>query len=392
MKSNCLTLRAVLCLALVAMLGSPAFGKDPNLAPVKNEAGQVVAFEVQNVPSESLAALAQQVSRDDSAQETLQVFVAGEDRSKVPAMAGKLELGKETIRFVPTFKPRAGMTYTMVFRPLAGKEVVQEIRVPAAESSEPTRVAHVYPSAKVLPENQLKFYLHFSAPMSKGEAYANLALIDEETGKKVVDPFLEIGEELWDPTGTRLTLLIDPGRIKKGVKPREDLGTVLTAGKSYRLVIGANWKDAAGHKLTSSFEKSFTASPAREQGMDLKSWKIQPPAAGSTQSLVVDFPMALDHALLERTLAVEDHLGNLIEGKVAISQDEQRWEFKPSSAWLPGKYHLAIDTVLEDLAGNHVGEAFEVDRLTPIEKKVDVRLVRIPLVISADAPFPPKAK
>jgi len=392
MKSSCFTLRAVACLALVAMLGSPAFGKEPKLVPVKNDAGQVVAFEVQDVSRESLAALAQQISSNDDAQKTLQVFVAGEDRSKVPAMAGKLKLGKDAIRFVPTFKPRAGMAYTLVFHPMAGKEIVQEIRVPAAESSEPTRVAHVYPSAKVLPENQLKFYLHFSAPMSKGEAYATLALFDEETGKKVVDPFLEIGEELWDPTGTRLTLLIDPGRIKKGVKPREDLGTVLTAGKSYRLVIGADWKDAAGHKLTSSFEKSFTASPAREQGMDLKAWKIQPPAAGSTQSLVVDFPQALDHALLERTLTVEDHRGNLIEGKVVISQEEQRWEFKPASAWLPGKYHLAIDTVLEDLAGNHIGEAFEVDRLTPIEKKVDVRLVRIPLAISADAPFPPKAK
>lgn len=392
MKSSCFTLLALLGVALLAMPGSIALAKEPSLVAVKNEAGQVIAFEVQDVPRESLAALAQQISRDDGAQKTLQVFVAGEDRAKVPAVAGKLELEKESIRFVPTFKPRAGMAYTLVFRPVAGAEVVQEICIPAAGSSEPARVAHIYPSAKVLPENQLKFYLHFSAPMSKGEAYANLSLIDEETGKKVVDPFLEIGEELWDPTGTRLTLLIDPGRIKKGVKPREDLGTVLTAGKIYRLVIGADWKDAAGHKLSSPVEKTFTAGPAREQGMDLKAWKIQPPAAGITQPLVVDFPQALDHALLERTLTVEDHRGNVIEGKVSISQDEQRWEFTPASAWLPGKYQLAVDTVLEDLAGNHIGEAFEVDRLTPIEKKIDVHLVRIPFVISADAPFPPKAK
>lgn len=392
MKSSCITWLALLGIALLAMPGSIAVAKEPSLVAVKNEAGQVIAFEVQGVPRESLAALAQQISRDDGAQKTLQVFVAGEDRAKVPAVAGKLELEKESIRFVPTFKPRAGMAYTLVFRPVAGTEVVQEIRIPAAGSSEPAHVAHIYPSAKVIPENQLKFYLHFSAPMSKGEAYANLSLIDEETGKKVVDPFLEIGEELWDPTGTRLTLLIDPGRIKKGVKPREDLGTVLTAGKSYRLVVGADWKDAAGHKLSSPFEKTFTAGPAREQGMDLKAWKIQPPAAGIAQPLIVDFPQALDHALLERALTVEDHRGNVIEGKVSISRDEHRWEFKPASAWLPGKYQLAVDTVLEDLAGNHIGEAFEVDRVTPIEKKIDVRLVRIPFVISADAPFPPKAK
>ena len=29
-------------------------------------------------------------------------------------------------------------------------------------------------------------------------------------------PFLEIDEELWDPAMMRLTLFIDPGRIKRG--------------------------------------------------------------------------------------------------------------------------------------------------------------------------------
>ncbi len=51
-----------------------------------------------------------------------------------------------------------------------------------------------------------------------------------EKGRKLDVPFLEVGEELWDPTGTRLTLLLDPGRIKRGLKPREDLGPILEAG------------------------------------------------------------------------------------------------------------------------------------------------------------------
>ena len=51
----------------------------------------------------------------------------------------------------------------------------------------PTVVEAVYPTAERLPENQLKFYLHFSAPMSRGEAYRRVQLLDEK-GKAVELP------------------------------------------------------------------------------------------------------------------------------------------------------------------------------------------------------------
>ena len=41
-----------------------------------------------------------------------------------------------------------------------------------------TRVLHVYPSSDVLPENELKFYLSFSAPMQQGEAWTRIHLLD----------------------------------------------------------------------------------------------------------------------------------------------------------------------------------------------------------------------
>ncbi len=75
-----------------------------------------------------------------------------------------------------------------------------------------TVVAAVYPSAQVLPENLLRFYIQFSAPMSRGEAYRHIHLLDA-VGKPVPDPFLELDEELWSGDGCRFTLLFDPGRI-----------------------------------------------------------------------------------------------------------------------------------------------------------------------------------
>ena len=62
-------------------------------------------------------------------------------------------------------------------------------------------MTHVYPSRAMLPENLLRLYIHFSAPMSRGEAYRRIRLLDA-TGKPVDDPFLELDEELWSRDGS----------------------------------------------------------------------------------------------------------------------------------------------------------------------------------------------
>jgi hypothetical protein len=60
---------------------------------------------------------------------------------------------------------------------------------------------------------------------------------------------------------TRLTLFIDPGRIKRGVLPLEEVGPSLEAGKSYTLVIDREWIDGSGNPLQESFEKTFKVGP-----------------------------------------------------------------------------------------------------------------------------------
>ncbi|MCH7864908.1 MAG: hypothetical protein IIC56_06820, partial [Proteobacteria bacterium] len=104
-------------------------------------------------------------------------------------------------------------------------------------------MTQVYPSADVLPENLLKFYLHFSAPMSRGDSYQHIRLV-RQNGSVVDLPFLELDQELWDRRQTRLTLLFDPGRIKRGLKPHEEVGPALKPGRRYTLEIDAHWLNA----------------------------------------------------------------------------------------------------------------------------------------------------
>src|SRR5262249_5583071 len=156
---------------------------------------------------------------------------------------------------------------------------------------------HVYPTRDRLPENQLKFYLHFSAPMSRGEAYDRVRLLDDK-GKLVEKPFLELAEELWDDSGTRFTLFFDPGRIKRGLKPREIYGPALEEGKSYTFVVDRGWPDAEGNPLKAEFRKSFRVGPPDDTQPDVANWKLTPPSPGTDAPLTVTFPEPLDHAML----------------------------------------------------------------------------------------------
>ena len=235
-----------------------------------------------------------------------------------------------------------------------------KFEIAARPVERPTVVSQIYPSTDRLPENQLKFYLHFSAPMSRGQAYEHIRLIDE-TGKTIEGAFLELEQELWDRDLRRFTLLCDPGRVKRGLKPREELGPVLEEGKNYTLVIERGWRDANGMPLEADARKSFGVSSPDETRIDIADWKIAAPHAGTTEPLVVRFPEPLDHSLLERVVSIADAVGNEVAGTIRVEDHETSWHFVPELPWASGDYRLITATTLEDLAGNSIGRAFEVD-------------------------------
>src|SRR5690606_27713562 len=104
--------------------------------------------------------------------------------------------------------------------------------LPADIPAETTTITAVSPTRDKLPEKSSRIYLQFSAPMSQGRSYQYLRLFDQ-TGEEVADPFLEVPQELWSGDGKRMTVLLDPGRVKQGLKPREEIGPVLIPGRQY---------------------------------------------------------------------------------------------------------------------------------------------------------------
>jgi hypothetical protein len=252
--------------------------------------------------------------------------------------------------------------------------------MPRRRTTPNTVVSRIYPTADVLPENLLKFYLHFSAPMSRGHIYQRIHL-RKETGAEVDLPFLQIDEELWNPALTRLTLLIDPGRIKRGVRPLEEIGPALEAGHRYTLTIDSAWPDAEGVPLRESFTKSFRVSAPDRAPIDLQQWAIEIPAAASRAPLVVVFPKPMDHALAQRLIRVARGTNSVLTGEVTLAEAERRWTFTPSEPWQRGSHTLLVQTEIEDLAGNNVGKAFEVDAWQDGPRSIDAATARRPFEI-----------
>jgi len=88
---------------------------------------------------------------------------------------------------------------------------------------------------------------------------------------------------------------------------------------------------------------------------------VTSPSVGTREPLIVMFDRPLDHALLQRMDTVVDTHGSPLTGEVTVSDNESSWRFVPQQPWATGEYALVVEPNLEDVSGNRIGRAFEVD-------------------------------
>jgi hypothetical protein len=311
----------------------------------------------------------------------LAVFVEQGGVGAVPPMSGTWSVrAGGRLRFEPRFPLARGVRYRAEFHAPTGAPLISFFELPAGSQQPTTVVCQLYPTAAELPENQLKFYLYFSAPMRRGDIYRHIQIRDA-TGSVIDLAFLELEEELWDPTMTRLTLLIDPGRIKRGVKPLEDIGPVFDAGKNYSLKIAPEMRDAEGRPLRATHEKKFRIGAADRTAVDPAKWQLTPPAAGTRAALVVAFGEPMEHALTSRMLEVWLPDGAEIKGEVTLGAEERSWSFVPATPWRAGAHRLVIATTIEDLAGNNIGKVFDVALFEGAQRRVERPTVEVGFAI-----------
>ena len=287
----------------------------------------------------------------------VKVWIKGVDPSAVPPLAGATSVVDGEIIFKPRFS-LGSKVYIVVVMQKEKESYRAELDL--TTNSKLTVVNKIFPSAVSLPENTLKFYVQFSAPMRKGDIYQYVK-IREVDGKEVELPFLEIEQEFWSRDSLRLTLLLDPGRVKRGLKPRDEMGPIFEIGKSYELVISKDWKDSKGNALGKDFVKRFRAGAEDHDQPSPTKWKIREPTLGTKSALEIKFAGPLDRAMLQRAIQILNSSGKQVEGVIAVSQNETAWSFTPNEFWSAGSYKIAVDSSLEDPAGNSIAKQFDVD-------------------------------
>ena len=293
------------------------------------------------------------------------VEVTNPQATPPPPVAGRYSVTDQGVRFTPAFPLQPGRRYHVHVdlgrvRREGPRTLDTTIGLPGSPApAAQARVVGISPAADTLPENLLRLYVWFSAPMARESGLPHITLIDERTGE-VKDAFLPVDGGFWNHDFTRYTLFFDPGRVKAGIGIHEQMGRPLVAGHRYRLVIAPTWRDAHGAPLVEGFEHRFRAVEAETRPLDIGTWAITPPAAGTRDPLVVHFPAPLDHALALRTIGVERAPGTPLDGDVSIDAVDTEWRFVPRDPWPVGRYTLVALDALEDPAGNRLGRAFEV--------------------------------
>jgi hypothetical protein len=282
----------------------------------------------------------------------------------LPHVFGCYDVLDGGVRFRPHFPFEQGVSYRASFdprplcRPGLSDPLNLEFSLPRERSAGSTEVNHIFPSSDRLPENLLRFYVCFSSSMQRGRTRSEISLLGPD-GKPALDALYRAPVELWDRSMRQLTILLDPGRLKRGVGPNRELGPPLETGEVYTLAVGAGMADSSGRQLPKTVYKRFRVTDPVREPIAVEQWKIVPPENSSRQPLTLIFPRPLDRALLSHTITIASTSEQSIHGRVVIDQCERRWSFTPASPWAPQSYGVRIASSLEDVCGNSVVAAFD---------------------------------
>lgn len=199
-----------------------------------------------------------------------------------------------------------------------------------------------YPSGPEVPANLLRVSIEFPEPPPG--AVAGRVRLTRAEGSEIAGAFYP--EPLWSPDGRVLTLYLDPGRVKTGLKAHDLVGRALAAGERVQLRIG----DRTLREWRVTGPTSTPLEPDR--------WRLETPRAETREALTVFMPAPIDRR--DRDLiAVADTSGRRIAGASTLLPGERTWRFRPAMPWRKGAYRLKLHPDLEDPEGNRVARPFE---------------------------------
>ena len=278
-----------------------------------------------------------------------------------PAMAVRVVRDGDDTCIMARFGFVDGISYKVVV-----DGVTRVLHRPQPDRLATTEVLDIFPSTFEVPRNLLRFYVWFSAPMGEGQADECLQLTDD-AGEPIRDALFPAERELWDSSRRQLTVLLDPARIKRGLVANREIGYPLRVGMSFRLVVDGAFRDGTGAVLRSGAERRYKVGGDERRLVDPDRWVLSVPTIGTSEALEVSFDRPLDHSLLAHCVRVTGTDGHRVDGTPMTGDQESSWRFVPGGTWEDRTYSLAVDSILEDLAGNSISRVLDRDLANPAD-------------------------
>ncbi len=217
-------------------------------------------------------------------------------------------------------------------------------------------VVNIFPQSDSLPVNIMRFYVEFSHPMQEMNIYEHVHLIDNK-GQKGDSVFYQYPHEFWNNTRTKVSLLVDPGRVKRGLIAHNRLGRAFEEGVTYHLKIDSLLLNFEDQPLQKSVTKTFVAITEDIQAPNVNDWQLSQPRIETVEPLIINLKDKIDHVSAQTLLRITQN-NQLVEGHFEMKGDTSL-AFIPKSDWSRGKYQLSINSKLEDLTANSVNQVFD---------------------------------
>jgi hypothetical protein len=323
---------------------------------------------LQNIDQETLYTFCRYNDQSD----WREIFPVRTNESSGISIDGIYEIFERSVSFTPRFPFASSVRYVAEVQleeltknyneVYLEKKDAQPLRLefsPIIVTGPTPEVVRIYPSLDVLPENILKFHIVFNTSMTRGDIMNRVKLLDDQ-GNLINKAFLQVDQEFWDHDMKIATILLDPGRIKRGLRPNREMGLAFTAGHKYKLIIDGEWKTSDGHVLKKSYVKEFASRGADRKKPHLNEWKINPPRSANN-NLNITLEHAYDWVLLSDGIRIIDSKGHAVKGSIITGENEFALSFEPEAPWKDEEYTVLINPLLEDLAGNNFERLFDED-------------------------------
>ncbi|MDH7445543.1 Ig-like domain-containing protein [Aquimarina sp. 2201CG14-23] len=284
--------------------------------------------------------------------------------SDATPILGKVVEKQEYIQFVPMVPFVLDQKYTLVY-----DNIIDYYTIPIPPNYLYPQIKEIYPSASTLPSNLLKWYVRFSKPISDIHVYDHIKFLNA-SGDTISRAALPLENALVSDDSTLLTIWIEPGRQKRGLKPNKKLGAVFVVGETYTLLVSKRIKDTKGVSMQENYSHSFLITSSDRLSPNVKDWKIKAPVMNSVVDLEIQCNEAMDYGSTIDRIKIfnSDHIE--IQGIWACRDKETLLAFTPIDPWKKDHYQILFDPSIEDLAGNNLERLFDSNINNSLPKNI----------------------